>query len=86
SCLYGYKKLPLWLQKVAFMVTKSCLYGYKKLPLKSQMHCPSKVQTPPKKGFKKIYKKILKSSGQFSPHKFKRQKGKQPLLWLLFYL
>ncbi len=34
---------------------------------------PLTSREPSKKGFKKIYKKILKSSGHFPPHKFKRQ-------------
>jgi len=46
----------------------------------------SRSKAPSKKVFKKIYKKILKSSGQFAPHKFKRQKGNQPHLWLVFII
>ena len=43
-------------------------------------------KVPPKKVLKRIYKKILKSSGQFTPHKLKRKKGNQPHLWLVFII
>lgn len=52
------------------------------MPLTSRTHCRSKAHIVSKK----VYKKILKSSGQFAPHKFKRQKGNPPHLWLVFII
>ncbi len=40
----------------------------------------------PKKVLKKIYKKILKSSGQFAPHKFKRQRKPTTFVVGFYYL
>ena len=76
-------KVAFMVTKVAFMVTKSCLYGYKKLPLKSQMHCPSKVQTPLKRVLKRFIKDI-KKFGAIFPSQIQETKGKQPQKWLLF--
>ena len=67
-------------------MAKRLLYCGKKTPLTSRNRWESKAHREPKKVYKKIYKKILKSSGQFAPHKFKKQKGNQPHLWLVFII
>ena len=47
---------------------------------------PLAFQIPFRSRAKTVPKKILKSSGQFASHKFKRQKGNQPHLWLVFII